>query len=772
MFRWRSHTVAWLLASCCGLASAGVARAQSGDGTERIEVSAEDSIEVRRGGDAVQATGNVEVRRGKTLFGADSVELDRTARTLRARGSVFLRDPLYRLRASGLEMDLMDETGTILDADVFIEENNLSLSGSRVEKFVGQAYAVEDGLFTTCLCEGGAPPWRIGAREIRLDQDGRAAADEVTFYVYDVPVLYLPYASFPSVAERATGLLFPSFGWSDRAGLLYRQPFFWALDKSNDVTINLAVESKARAGFTGQYRTVLNARTEGRLDVSYFNERMRGLRPAKDERIADRSIPVDRWQALLTHRHHGPSGWSTFSDVALYSDSFVTRELLDFTDLGAGERRLARVSRYSASRLGFYRHESAMTLEGELGYLQDRVQPQPRALHRIPHVAFSGVRRLGRRLDLGWDAKVTRYVRQELADGLRVDIRPELTWPVTVGRHFRLATSVALRETLYRLDSVDGKFDAARNDFTGKFRRNSSRELVEVRSTLATSLSRTYDWKFGAWSRVRHVLEPAVRYRFIPSTDQRDLPIWDSIDRIHRRNLLTLSLTNRFWGSRGAEGLPVPHDGRAVDRGGGGEAGVVSRFARARVAAGFDLDQARTGGDGLSGVAFGLGLNPADNLDVAADLIIDPGPWNLREAALGFSLFDAAPRETGVTDEDFRRPDGVSLSYRHIRANPLLALADHANLDLLADCPGDPRCLQRGPLDGVQASGLLRVTDRLLLLYDGNYDGASGRLTRNRVGMKYLSRCRCWTVGASVDIRTNPDRTLLAVKFNLLGLGS
>ena len=226
-------------------------------------MSAEDSIEVRRGGDAVQAKGNVEVRRGKTLFGADSVELDRTARRLRAKGSVFLRDPLYRLRASGLEMDLMDETGTILDADVFIEENNLSLSGSRVEKFVGQAYAVEDGLFTTCLCEGGAPPWRIGAREIRLDQDGRAAADEVTFYVYDVPVLYLPYASFPSVAERATGLLFPSFGWSDRAGLLYRQPFFWAIDKSNDVTINLAVESKARAGFTGQYRTVLNARTEG-----------------------------------------------------------------------------------------------------------------------------------------------------------------------------------------------------------------------------------------------------------------------------------------------------------------------------------------------------------------------------------------------------------------------------------------------------------------------------------------------------------------------------
>ena len=77
-----------------------------------------------------------------------------------------------------------------------------------------------------------------------------------------------------------------------------------------------------------------------------------------------------------------------------------------------------------------------------------------------------------------------------------------------------------------------------------------------------------------------------------------------------------------------------------------------------------------------------------------------------------------------------------------------------------------------GTLDAVQASGLLRLTERVLLLYDGSYDAASGRLTRNQVGIKYLSRCRCWTFAAFVDTQTNPDRTLLSVKFNLLGLGS
>ncbi len=735
----RSHVVTWLLACCCGLSSVAGVRAQPEDGRERIEVSAEESIEVRREGEAVRARGNVEVRHRESVFGADSVEIDRSRRTLRAEGAVRLRDPRYRLRASRLEVDLANETGTVLD-----------------------------GRFTTCLCEDGAAPWRIGAREFRLDEDGNAAMDDVTFYVYDVPVLYLPRATFPYATDRATGLLFPSLGWSDRAGLRYGQPFFWALDESNDLTLNLAVESRTRVGFTGQVRTVLNAGAAGRLDVSYFNERLRDDRAAEDTGIADPAIPVDRWSILLTHRHRAP--WTTFSDVALYSDSFVTRELMEFSDLSAADKRLARTSRYSASRLGFYRHAAGMTLKGELDYVQDLVQPQPRALHRVPHVAFSGARRLGRSLDLGWDATLTRYVRQEWADGLRIDLRPELTWPVTVGRHFRLATSVALRETLYRLDSVGGRFDPTANDFTGKFARTSSRELVEIRSRLATSLSRTYQRKNGAWRRVRHVLEPAVEYLFIPATDQSDAPIWDSVDRIRRRNLVTLSLTNRFWGMRRPVAPPDPPSRGAPGR--DGQAGSADDFARARVAASFDIDRTRGGEDGLSDLSVGVGVNPADNLDVAVSLGIDPGPWNLRQAALGFSLVDDAPPDTNVGDGDFRRPNGVSVSYRHVRANPLSPLARHANLLLLADCPGDPRCLQGEALDVVQADALFRVTDRLLLLYDGSYDAASGRLTRNQAGVKYLSRCKCWTLALSVDSRANPDRTLLAVKFKLLGLGS
>lgn len=760
----RVSTLVCALALWCHLAPVAAAQTRSGgeagEPGEPIEVTADESLEVGDEGNTVRARGNVEVRRGETVFGADSVALDRAAGKLQARGSVFVRAPRYRLQASELELEVEDETGTVLDPEVFLVERNLSVRGSRLRKFAGQTYEVEDGSFTTCLCEQGPPPWRIGARKVRLRENREAEGDDVTFYVYDVPVLYLPYAYFPHRTERATGLLFPSLGWSDRDGLLYRQPFFWAPDASNDVTVHLAVESGTRVGVAGQYRTVLDRSTDGSVEVSYFDERRRAARPAEHGDIADPSVPADRWNVSLTHRSRG--AWATYSDVALYSDSLAARELTDSSGLAAAETRPVRTSRYSASRMGFYRSGSGMTLEGELEYQQDLVQPQKNALHRVPRLSFHGVRALGDRLDLGWDVDLTHYVREQGADGLRLDLRPELTWPLTVGRHFRFLAGVALRETVYRLDSVDGKYDASRNDYTGKFARTGSRELVEVRGRLSTSLSRDY----GGPRRVRHVVEPSVGYLFIPSTDQSDIPVWDRVDRINRRNLLAFSLDNRFWVRGGGGGLRGSREGGGHREGGG----APGPLARARVGASFDLH--RTGRDALSDVDVGLGFHPADNLDLRAGLGMDPGSGNLSQASVGFSLHGAPPPEAKAADADFRRPDGLSLTYRYVRANPLSPLGEHANLDLLADCPGDPRCLQRDSLNGVRLSALWRMTDHLLLRYDGAYDGAASRFASNRGGVKYLSRCECWTLALFVDRQSNPDRTTVSFKFNLLGLGS
>ncbi len=770
MLLWRPYLAAWAAACWCTLLPVALAHAQSAETGDRIEVSAEDSIETTR--DTVRASGSVEIRRGATVFGADTVDLDHARRTLRAEGSVRLEDPRYRLRAAELEMNLDDETATIRDAEMFIEEGGIRLGGSRVEKFTGQTYEIRDGRFTTCLCEEGASPWRISAGRLRLEEGAKAVVDDATFYVYDVPVLYLPYLSFPYLTERTTGFLIPSFGWSRRDGFLYRQPFFWALDKSNDATFEFAVESRTRVGMSAQYRTVLDRNAAGRLELSYFSERMRGSTPAHDTGIADPAIPLDRWSARWTHRHRLPAGWATFSDIALYSDSVAPRELAEFFVSGAEEEDVLRSSRYSASRLGFRWHGTDMVLTGGVDYVQDLVQPQEHALHRVPHLSLTGGRGLGYGLDLEWDVGLTHYRREQGSDGLRVDVRPELTWRAAPVRHFRMDTRVALRETLYRLDSIEGGFTAVRHGDTGGLARNGSRELVELGWRLTTALSRTYDWSLGGWNRVRHVLEPAVEYLFIPATDQDELPIWDPVDRVRRRNLLTVALNNRFWGALGGKRGPAPDDGGSREADGGASPPAVAPFARASVTASLDVDKARAGEDGLADVGFGVRLDPVERLYASLEMGMEPGPWNLRRAALEVSLSDVAPVETRVSDRDFQRPSSVSLGYRFIRANVLSPLARHADLDLLADCPSDPRCMPRDALNGFHAGAVLRATDRMLLLYDGNYDGAAGRWAQNELGIKYLSECRCWTLTLSVEQRTNPDRTSVGFKFDFLGLGT
>ena len=761
---------AWVVVCWWTLLSVASVHAQSREAGEPIEVSAEESIEATR--DTIRASGSVEIRRGATVFGADTVDLDHARRTLRAEGSVRLDDPRYRLRAAELEMNLDDETATILDAEVFIEEGRIRLGGSRVEKLTGQSYEIRDGRFTTCLCEEGAAPWRIGAGRLRLEEGAKAVVDDATFYVYDVPVLYLPYASFPYLTERTTGFLVPSFGWSRHDGFLYRQPFFWALDKSNDATLDLAVESRTRVGMSAQYRTVAGRAAAGRLDLSYFNERMRGTTPAHDTGIADPAIPLDRWSVRGSHRHRFPAGWVTFSDIAVYSDSVAPRDLAAFLVSGTDEEDILRTSRYSASRLGFQWHGTDMALTGEVDYVQDLVQPQRRALHRVPHLSFTGARGLGYGLGLEWDVGLTHYLREQWSDGLRVDVRPELTWRAAPVRHFRMDTRVALRETLYRLDSVEDGFAAAGDGHTGGLARNGSRELMEFRWRLTTALSRTYRWNMGGWNRIRHVLEPTVEYLFIPATDQDELPVWDPVDRIRRRNLLTVALNNRFRGAVERKRTPAPGRGGSGEPDGVAPPRRIAPFARAFVTASLDVDKARAGEDGLSDVGFGFRLDPVNRLHASLDLGMDPGPWNLLRAAFEVSLSDAAPVETRVRDRDFRRPSGVSLGYRFIRANVLSPLAHHANLDLLADCPADPRCVPRDPLNGVHAGAVLRATDRVLLLYDGNYDGASGRWEGNELGFKYLSECECWTLTLSVEQRTNPDRTSIGFKFDFLGLGT
>jgi hypothetical protein len=67
---------------------------------------------------------------------------------------------------------------------------------------------------------------------------------------------------------------------------------------------------------------------------------------------------------------------------------------------------------------------------------------------------------------------------------------------------------------------------------------------------------------------------------------------------------------------------------------------------------------------------------------------------------------------------------------------------------------------------------MYHATDHLLLMYNANYNARDGKFAGNRVGIKILSKCECWTLGFTVNNKINPNKTSFSFDFNLLGLGS
>ncbi|MBI3059312.1 MAG: LPS-assembly protein LptD, partial [Deltaproteobacteria bacterium] len=499
---------------------------------EKINLTA-DSLKVEEKGSRIEAKGNVELKRQEMILKADEVRFNRETQQAEAKGKVSVDDPLWKMKAEAAEFNLEQETGTISQGEIFLETGHLSMSGKRLEKFSGQAYHIDEGFFTTCLCESGPPTWKVSADQIDLRREGEAIIRGGTFYLMDVPVLYLPYAYFPLRTERQTGFLFPKLGSSSREGFKFEQPFFWAISKSADATVGIDVESRARVGLFGELRTILSRDARGEIALSYFNEGLRKNedRSVGDRTIADQDIPKNRWSVFATHRQSSPLGWKTYSDIAAFSDDLYLREIDTFVLDSPRELEL-RSSRYASSRFGVLRNFNDMRLQGEWAFYQDFIQPDKHTLQKTPQILFRGRRVLGETpLEFRWRAEGVNYLRKEGADGLRLDLRPEMLLPFQLFPYFLGSFNLALRETAYHLYQDEGSFDG-----------NRSRQLVEVRGNVGTSVGRVYDLGTSYLRRMKHVVEPEMSYLFIPRVRDRDIPIFDGTDRINRRNLLTFAL--------------------------------------------------------------------------------------------------------------------------------------------------------------------------------------------------------------------------------------
>ncbi|HTU03194.1 MAG TPA: putative LPS assembly protein LptD, partial [Candidatus Sulfotelmatobacter sp.] len=281
-----------------------------------VEVDA-DTLEYSADQRQLTARGHVRLIFEDRALTADEVSVDLDDELATATGHVVLMDGESRLEGDRIEYNYRTNLGTITNGQGFLAPG-LSFSGREIRREGEREFAVEDGRVTTCrACEPPPqiPDWEVRARQIHIFQDDYVLSRDSSIWVKGVPALYLPVAALP-LGPRRTGFLIPRFGYGSRDGFSMRTPFFWAISRSQDVTITPIYRSRRGLEMDGEYRYVLDDVSRGGLFVRYVHDNLPGD-PLVSEEV--------RWR----HTQVLAPTWTLKGDVDYLSNTSLPRQFVE-----------------------------------------------------------------------------------------------------------------------------------------------------------------------------------------------------------------------------------------------------------------------------------------------------------------------------------------------------------------------------------------------------------------------------------------------------------
>ncbi len=482
------------------------------------------------------AQGDVVIRQGSMELKADKAVLNQARNEFEAWGDVLLRDKSDYLACRYLKFNFVDQVGSIRDGRIFIREKNYYITGEKIQKLGPGEYDVENASLTTCDAERAA--WLIRCKKVHIKEGGYGVVDDAVFAIKDVPVIYLPKGVFPVNTRRQTGFLLPGIGYSDNEGLITKNAFFWAINRSSDLTLYPQTYAKRGIRFGAKYRYVLNEQAKGDVMGSFISDKMVDDHP-EDYPDADKS----RWSFGFHHFQTLKDTTSLKADVNLVSDN---EYLEDFPDTFSGafidelDNADAKTDSYLRSLVSGSRNWERSNLTVDARYYQSLIKKNnDETLELLPEATYSLLNRpLADQDWIFWhmEAAYANFWRQEGEKGHRFDLHPTLTLPVKFGP-LEVIPFLELRETAYITDSPDDRIDGS-----------SSRETLTAGIELKSVAERVYLCDWWGMDRMLHTLEPTVTYRYVPDVDQDDLPSFDWLDYLPEESNITYALVSRLVG--------------------------------------------------------------------------------------------------------------------------------------------------------------------------------------------------------------------------------
>ena len=243
--------------------------------TENVILEADVLIDDQPNGVMI-AEGNVVAKYQNRQLTADRVIYNLETQKVRAIGNVRILDPDGTMRtAEEIEVDgeLSDGVATEFAAQLPQDAIVVARTATRVD---GGTNTLDYAIYTACpICleEDKEPTWTLRARRaVQNSETQMITYNDAIFQIKGVPVLYLPYFAHPDPSsKRRSGLLVPTPELSSKLGFAYKQPYYWAISESQDMTIAPRVFSNVNPALELQYRKKFYSGSVN-IDASMTNE--------------------------------------------------------------------------------------------------------------------------------------------------------------------------------------------------------------------------------------------------------------------------------------------------------------------------------------------------------------------------------------------------------------------------------------------------------------------------------------------------------------------
>jgi len=558
----RSHWIITAVTACHLLAVHSLVTSQSLPLCAAPESQDESTIcaqQQEKDGTVYKLHGNARIFYRSYVLSADNVTYDSQSGDASAEGHVVLEGGVNdeHIEASRGAYNVQTEFGSfyyVLGTTglqprgrnvKLISDNPFAFSGRLVEKRGPGRFVVHDGTVTTCQLP--QPKWQFHAVRVTVEVAGEARIYNSSFWIHGVPILYLPFATHPLTKEpHESGFLIPHFGRSSRKGAVIGDGYFWAINRSTDLTLSGEYYSQRGGSQNANFRW--RPADSAFLDISYFGV------------IDENGFGGE--DAHLNGEGQLPLGFRGVADIE-YLSNYAFRSAFSPTFTQAVDSEVK-------SKVFVTRNSNGFSYNAEVGRYQNFQSTHAGDVVTILHAP--GFEVSGADQYLGKTPLL--FSLDSAAEGLsrseplfrtgnlvgRFDFHPSVALPLHC-QGWSLRPQLGLRETLYTQRLLPSKSTNTATD--DPLNRNALEVSLDLRPpTVERVFAREV---FGR--KLKHVIEPSLAYRYVTGVNNfGNVLRFDFRDILSNTNEVEYGVTQRLYAKGGKssdedcrdlEGLPM-----------------------------------------------------------------------------------------------------------------------------------------------------------------------------------------------------------------------